>query len=427
MRNKKLVSTVVATALVASTMTMPIMAADGGEITVPVSTKTAVLKVTVPTTIAIAVDQFEMSDVGSQIYSGDFTMENNSAIGVKVGITSTASLKNTTKLVSTKAAATSDTAKSGEVWMAVASQTADGSYADDSTALKDLTEANKNVTTFAQEGNEGKAEQTYYFAKASAVAYKLLNASESAADIQYAQFYKLTAQTVANANDLANLLKTSDIYVGATTAADGQALTLVAKGGTHTYAAGEVYYTAEQEATAKSSITDSHTELFVYADGTADATDGKGAFRYIGKLSGAQETWAKEDIPSVKIKYDIVGVDQTGYDKVKDNCAYGLYTNPASSVPATVAVPASGDVTVVVTKGSNNDELTKLETTLFAGDMLTKSGGYGATYQNGKITLGADVAAYLRAASADDLASATFTATFGTGENAYTQQFKFTK
>lgn len=371
MRNKKLVSTVVATALVASTMVMPVMA-EGGEITVPVYTKTAVLRVSVPTTIGIAVDQFEMADEGSQIYSGEFTMENNSAIGVKVGITSTATLKDTTKLVSTKTAATSDTAKSGEVWMAVASQTGAGSYADGTaTALKDLAETNNNVTTFAQENSTGKAEQTYYFAKASSAAYKLLNANESAADIQYAQFYELTAKTCGDQDALDLLLKDNDVYVATAAAADGQALTLVAKGGTHTQAAGEVYYIAAQEATAKATIADTHSELFVYADGTAAAT-GKGAFRYIGKLSGAQETWAKEDIPTVKIKYDIVGIDETGYNKVKDACTYGLYKDP-SYVSANTITASSNSLTLSLPTGVT---LSKAE--------ITYEDGTGA------VTLGAD-------------------------------------
>ena len=288
MRNKKLLSTVVASALVATTMAMPVMAADGDTIDVDVATKTAVIKVAVPTAMSIAVDQFEMVDQGTQIYSEEFTMKNNSAIDVKVGITSTADLKSTTKLVATKAEAASDDAATGEVWMAVAAQTASGSYnSGTATALKDLSEENANVTTFVQgteaDAAKGVAEQTYYLAKATApVPYKLLNAGESAADISYAQFYELTAKTVADADALAALLKAGDVYVATAAAADGQALTFVAKGGTHTYAGSEKYYTAAATATAKASIDAS--KLYVYADGTADAAKGTAAFRYIGNL-----------------------------------------------------------------------------------------------------------------------------------------------
>lgn len=98
-----------------------------------------------------------------------------------------------------------------------------------------------------------------------------------------------------------------------------------------------------------------------------------------------------------------------------------------SSVPATVTLPASGAIEVPVTIGTNGDELTKLETSEFAGDMLASGGGYGATYADGKITIGADMAAYLMGADASALSGITFTATFGEGEDAYSQTFKFTK
>ncbi|MBR3306735.1 MAG: hypothetical protein IKI75_05720 [Lachnospiraceae bacterium] len=98
-----------------------------------------------------------------------------------------------------------------------------------------------------------------------------------------------------------------------------------------------------------------------------------------------------------------------------------------SSVPATTAVPETGDITVAVTVGADNKNLTKLEVSAYSGDMLTMGNGYGATYSNKTITLGADIATYLRSASASDLSGVTFTATFGTGDGAYTQTFKFTK
>ena len=57
MRNKKILSTVVASALAATTMAVPVMAADGGNIDVPVTTKTAVIRVQVPTKMDISVNQ----------------------------------------------------------------------------------------------------------------------------------------------------------------------------------------------------------------------------------------------------------------------------------------------------------------------------------------------------------------------------------
>jgi hypothetical protein len=81
MKGKKLVSILTAGAL-AATMAMPVMAADGGTIDVEVTTKTGILRVEVPTTLAIAVDQFETTDAGSQVYSEEFTIANKSEVNV---------------------------------------------------------------------------------------------------------------------------------------------------------------------------------------------------------------------------------------------------------------------------------------------------------------------------------------------------------
>ena len=77
MRNKKLLSTVVASALVATTMAMPVMAADGNKVEVDFTTKNPVIRVVAPTTILAAVDPLEMNNSGTQIHSTDFTLENS--------------------------------------------------------------------------------------------------------------------------------------------------------------------------------------------------------------------------------------------------------------------------------------------------------------------------------------------------------------
>lgn len=352
MRNKKILSTVVASALAATTMAVPVMAADGGNIDVPVTTKTAVIRVQVPTKMDISVNQFEMGDGGSQIYSTPFDMINRSEIPVKISVTSTAELKATTKLVGTKADAESSKTE-GEVWMAVAAETAADSYADGAaTAIKDLTDENKNVTSFVQgtdaDAAKGTANQTFYMDKSGTMKYKLLNSNEAAADIEYAQFYELTLQTVANADALAALIAENDVYVAAGAAADGQDLTKEAKGTAHTYDAGEKYYTAALEATAKGDV--DSTKLYVYGNGDA-ATDGVAAFRYIGKLSGAQETWTKDDITKVSIKYDILGVQESKYNDVKADCVYGLY---AAVKGPQVSITENGLITVSSLTAENN-------------------------------------------------------------------------
>ena len=359
-RSKKVLSAAVAGTLVAAQMAMPVMAADGGQLDVGVTTKTAVIRVEVPTTLSIAVDQFMMEDSGTQIHSTEFAMTNKSAVDVKVEVESIAELGASTKLVSTKAGAAGSTV-AGEAWLGIAAKSAASSYDDpttdtsDSTAtppvsdvpetLETLTEANANVVTFAQgAGAEGRASQVFYLAKGDgAVAYKMLNANESAAAISYAQFYELTAVTAADQNALDALIEAGDIYVAGGAAADGQTLTLVEKGGTHTYAAAEVYYTVADEATAKGNL--DGTKLYVYG-GTANAASagGEAAFRYIGILSAGQDSWSEEDIKKISIKYNIVGVTAEKYAEVEDNCEYGLYmaAGPQVSMSAAGVITMSG-------------------------------------------------------------------------------------
>lgn len=364
MRSKKLVSTVVVSALVATTMAMPVMAAEGGELPVNVQTKTAVIRVKVPTSMEIAVNQFELADAGSQIYSDPFTMENMSEIPVKVGVTSTVELKDTTKLLASKTAVGSST-KAGEAWLAVAAQTADGDYKDGSTELADLTESNKNVKVFAQgtgaDAAKGTAGQTFYLKQSTgSMAYKLLDTTEDPAAIEYAQYYKLTSITLTASNEqseLNELIKTQDIYSVATVGA-GATVTKTAKGSTApTYTSGTTYYTAAISATAKSEVPASRTDLYMYGNGTVDTTDGKAGFRYIGKLSGAQEDWSKEDITKVTIKYDIAGVEASKYTAIPSaDLTYGLY------IPGPVAVTGSK-----ITNGGNSidfDTQAKLATQL---------------------------------------------------------------
>lgn len=362
-RNKKLLSTVVASALVATTMAMPVMAADGGTMEIPVETKTAVLRVTVPTNLEIAVNQFEMGDTGSQIYSTDFAMENKSEIPVKVNVASTATLKSTTLLLDTKAAAAASK-KAGKAWMAVAAKTAAASYADGSaTGIEDLTEKNTNVATFVQSGTSATTSQTFYLKQSSTMKYKLLNAGEDSSKVKYAQFYELKAETVAADADLQALIAEKDVYVATAAPANNQDLTKVAKGGTHSYDAAEKYYTANLAAAG----TIDTSKLYVYGNGDTD-TAGAASFRYIGKLSGGQESWSKEDISKISIKYDIVGVGTTDYTSAAANCTYGLYKDPnyAPSIATTSYTMTAGtDLEVTVDLGGAGLAATGIESVAY--------------------------------------------------------------
>lgn len=432
MKGKKLLSTVMAGAL-AVTMTVPAMAADGGEIDVDVTTKTAVIRVEVPTTMAIAVDQFMMADAGTQISSSEFTMANKSAVDVKVEVTSTATLAATTKLMATKAAA-KDSTKAGDAWLGVAAQTAAGDYDDPTTDTSDpdadtpvadtpetiatLTEANANVATFAagDTATEGKAVQTFYLQKgAGAVAYTMLNANEDASEITYAQFYELTAETVADQDALDALIEANDVYVATAAADDGQTLTLVEKGGSHTKGASDVYYTAADTATAKASLDAS--KLYVYG-GTANAdADGNAAFRYIGVLSGGQETWSDSDISAIKIKYNIVGVTADKYTEVAEDCHYGLYSEANQNV---VESDGTNDI-VIYYKGAKPASVTITPASTNAGTnktALTKSNGTEVTIDEEKVTLTKEFISAVIKNSARG--KGTYTVTIGTTDTTVT-------
>lgn len=378
MRNKKLLSTVLV-AVAASTMVMPVMAVDSttesGHVDVNLETKTAVIRVVVPTSMAAAVNQFEVNDAGSQIYSDDFVMDNKSEIPVKVNVTSTATIKSGNTLLATKEEAVSSE-NAGEAWLAVAAQISDGAYIsgtnDDGNnkTIADLDDTSANVTTFTNKGTEDspalQTDQTFYLDKSSGVNYKLLNASEDAGEIDYAEFHELTVFTPAGADDtektaaLKNQLAKNDIYYVATASIDdGVALTKIAKGDTTaTYASANTYYTAAAEAVAKSAI--DAAKLYMYGDeNSTTAAKGKTAFRYIGKLSEAQDTWTKQDISKINVSYAITGVKGSTYDSIDTAGAltYGLYKDP-SYLSSTTMTAANNSVTLSLPTGVT---LTKVE------------------------------------------------------------------
>ena len=341
MKNKKLVSTVVASALVATTMAMPVMAADAGQVEVDVDTKTAVIRVEVPTSLEVAVNQFEKDDDGSQIYSGDFGIKNKSEIPVQLTVDSELKMNAAVKLSGTKAAIESSEEANGEAWLAVAAQTSAGKYIEESgKTTKDLTEGNENVATFVQDATtktKATAQQVFYLDKAANVASLTYTTyvpkADAKADIAYAQFYKLTPVTFADASDasasqleLDTAIAAGDVYeiVKATDDATptGQTLTIHKKGTTGvTYGATNTYYEVAPTPTAEADL--KTAEKYVY---TETAAGGTAAFRYIGKLSESKATWSNTDFEKVTIKYDIVGATNTKYNSVKDDCTYGLYT-----------------------------------------------------------------------------------------------------
>lgn len=337
MKGKKLLSMLTAGAL-AVTMVMPVMAADGGTVDVDVTTKTGILRVEVPTTLAIAVDQFETTDTGSQIFSEEFTIANKSEVNVKVNVTSTAAVKDGVALAAERADVATATATGGTAWLAVAAKKSASNYeaASGNDNFANLDESATNVTTFAKNGTAVTAAQTFYLEKATGAAYKTMKpaADEENNGVSYAQFYKLTeiaTQPTDNATLKAEVDK-SDVYVVATADKDqdDKAVTKIAKGATvdastNTFAGTNTYYTAAGAATAKADL--KATEVYVYGEmTTAGASQPEAAFRYIGELSRNKELWDATDISKVSIAYTIQGLPQTVYDEAAtEGITYGLY------------------------------------------------------------------------------------------------------
>lgn len=341
MRNKKLISSALAGMLVVAQMAMPVMAADGGSVDVTVTTKTGILRVEVPTTLAIAVDQYETTDSGTQIYSEDFTIVNKSEVNVKVSVASTATVKDGIELAAKRADVAKATGTNGTAWLAVAASL-DGSKYETNNKLTDLSEASANVTTFAKNGTATTAAQTFYLKKGTAdtEAYKLLVPVADGKDnnVSYAQFYKLTALATQPTSDdeLQTAVNANDIYVVVKTAAgtDGTAVTKIAKGSTvaaSTFAATNAYYTAADAATAVANL--EAANIYVYGELTKESTGADAAFRYIGELSGSKEVWDATDISKVNIAYTIQGLKQSTYDAaVTEGITYGLYKESVEAV-----------------------------------------------------------------------------------------------
>lgn len=366
MKGKKLLSMFTAGAL-AVTMAMPAMAADGGEVDVDVTTKTGILRVEVPTTLAVAVDQFETTDVGTQIYSEEFIIANKSEVNVKVGITSTATVKDDVALAAKKSDVTTATAAGGTAWVAVAASL-DGTKYEAAGDLGNLNESSANVTTFAKNGTAVTAAQTFYLKKgtANSAAYKLLKPSADGKnnDVSYAQFYKLTALAAqpGSDDDLQKAVNASDVYVVVTADAgtDGKPVTKIAKGETvasSTYANTNTYYTAADAATANKDL--KAADIYTYGELTQASTGADAAFRYIGTLSKNKEVWDATDISKVKIAYTIQGLPQSDYEYAENagEITYGLYkedTEAPSIGTKSYAMTANTaiDITVDLGKGS---------------------------------------------------------------------------
>lgn len=362
-RSKKAVSAAALSAILAAQAVMSVAAA-GGSIDVDMSTKSPILRVEVPTKMAVSVNEFEMGDAGSQITSAAFTMKNLSEIPVTVKVSSEATVDAATALVSTKQAAVDSTdATKPAMWLAAVAAVADNSgtleYAtgtDKTVAGLAGTEANisafgtKDATT-----NTSTVNQTFYLQAATAATYKGITGTEvdaAKADIGGTDFYKLTE--IASATDAATTAAaaaTKDVYMGpAPATGTPSTLTKIEKGtaaGSITFS-GKVYEIAATP-TATASLV--NTDMYLYIDSATAAAGDAAAFRYIGALSGAKSGWSTTDLSAIAITYDITAISAKAYTEVAKADGSGLTYGYKAEEAARITVDATGLMTL---NGVNN-------------------------------------------------------------------------
>jgi len=398
MRNKKLLSTVLAASLVATTMAMPVMAAgndpDSGELTTQVGVKTSVLRVQVPTALVVEIDQYDTAGNGSQIYSTDFDMTNLSNINVKVDVESTAT-KSAGGAVANLTAKKEDVDKaSGDaVWLAVAAKT---QYSGDvfGKKIKDLKESDANVTTFGSAS--GDAKQTFYLKAASgdanAAQYHAITSGDAAKAVAHTLYYQLGGKMVRS-GDVLETMKTKDVYV-----VSGDTVTKLPMKANATstdllsYTDGQTAYVVSGDTkNAAQMKTYTGPDTFLWGEMSAAAADHKGeaSFRYIGKLSDNKK-WDNSEIAQVKINYTITGVTPDKYGEVAGDLTYGLYKEKPKNAAPSIAIReytlvADTALNINVDLGAGDKGATAV-TAVKLGDLDLIAAGL-ASYSNSVVTL----------------------------------------
>lgn len=359
---KKQMATAAVALVFAATSLLPVDAA-GGQITADMSTKIPVIRVAVPTKMAVSVNEFEMGDAGSQVTSGTFTMKNMSETPVNVKVTSTATVGADVTLASTKAAIATSTDSS--MWLAAVAAVNDNSGTLEYTTNTDKTVASlagteDNVTTFGTKdaSNQSKAVQDFYLQAATAQVYKGITGAEVTAEktsgtakIGGADFYELEAVTLTSddAAGVAKAAEENDIYMGAApVGGTPSTLTKVAKGTATadiTFMSGNKAYKLKDDTPTAAGSLD-NTKLYIYIDSATTANGDAAAFRYIGKLSESKSGWSSTaDLTGITLKYDITAISTATYTKAAGADGSGLTYGYKKAGPS-VAFTSAGSITI---------------------------------------------------------------------------------
>lgn len=401
--------------------------AAGGTITADMSTTTPVMRVVVPTAMAVAVNEFEVGDAGSQITSGEFTMKNVSEIPVSVKVTSTATLGDVTLVSTKKEAQDSTDAEHPAMWLAAAAAVAKnstsnaleyvgGTAADKTAGALAGTEA--NVTAFATVTPEGggtathTAVQDFYLTAATDPQYKAVTGKDAKKIGAGADYYELTEanNTSDDAAGAAALAAVEDIYVAAQAPADGagEELTPIAKGTAAadiTWTSGQKAYKMAATATDFTSLAD--TTVYLHIDSATAPTAGGdvAAFRYVGALSSAKsDSWSStSDLTAVTIAYAINGVSTNAFEKVADDLTYGYMGEDVG--PKASGSLSTTNLSVTISGLGEGVTLTKAEVIKTDNSSVSMISGTHYTFANGTFKV-------VKAALADSSTYASWKLTF---------------
>lgn len=362
-RSKKFLAAALAGFLAAASV-MPASAADSGSLDVEVSVTDVVIRVQVPTTMLVAIDEFETEDDGSQIYSTDFTLENRSAIPVEVDVESEVKpATGSSATLKDKKASVSD---NDDFWMAAVAQVAEGNDAltKYGKTIDKLSEEDSNVATF--ESTSNKASQVFCLDKGGDIAYKQMVPTVKSdgsveATVTYARFYELESASISGNDALQTAVDEGDVYKIAddTVSQNDTDAAKIEKGTANVIAeSGYQYYKVANPGTSVAAGNVKANTLYVY--GEAKTVGGEAAFRYIGALSAGKE-WTTSDIEKVTINYEIKGLSDTNYKEKAAKCKYGWYNDKA----ATEAAPSIAVTSYKLTA----DTALEIEVDLGAGEL----------------------------------------------------------
>ena len=396
---KKMLASIMAGTMALTLMPMTALATENtASLDVDIDVVDTVVRVQVPTYMAVSIDEFEQKDAGSQIYSTDFEIKNLGSTAVKVNVDSTFATSADVNYVDTIDAISDDT----DAWIgAVAAVSNNGRYVYSTTTggIADLTDASDNVASVVSDGGNYVAKQSFYLDAASGdtVSYTIVSGTDIDAlaqrKLNYSQFYDIATTDSADfvtgsafiVAELLNIVEDQEkiIYVddaGTITRIDKDYVYDAIKEGTlDTLGAlsktTAVWYTTDETVVAKADIKDDGSKTYIYAQMAGGASDkGVASFRYIGRLAKKDAAnWDDTAISKVNITYTIKCLSKTDYDSVKEDLTLGYTASASGSVAKEVAPTFTCKTGGIIefTMGSGNTAIKTIDAVKMVSNNIT--------------------------------------------------------